>query len=379
MRKYLIAGAVLLAAVAAVVALVPALRYQVQGRLSGEPVVEGQPASYWVYAVREGESTRERAEAAAALGQLGEQAPAETAAALTQALSDPEASVRKSAASALGKVGSAQDAAGPLLTALGDKDADVRAAAAGALGLLRPSDPAVVPALHERAKGEGYLPARLAAFAALGRLGDRATVAVPTLIDALKESDSPLGSPHEFAVVALKAIGPPTLPAVTEALGRPEPRTRIGSLKILAGLGAAARPAVPEVEKRLADEDPLVGLEAVHALWVIERNTERTIGAALKHLRTTETDQRKRGQIRAKAIYILGEVGPDAKAAVPELLAILKDDPESYIRTYTAQALGKMGRDPTIVAALKVAAKDDKDPEVCGAAHEALKKLASSS
>jgi HEAT repeat protein len=375
MRKYLIAGVGLLALVAATVALVPALRYQVQGRLGGEPMVQGQPASYWVYAVREAGTTRERAEAADALGQLGSQAPAEAAAALTRALSDPEPSVRRTAAHALGTVGAAEGAAGPLLTALDDKDGGVRGAAADALGDLRPSDPAVVPALHARAKADGHLPARLAAIAALGRFGDRAAEVVPTLIDTLKEPDSPLGSPHEFAAVALKAIGPATLPAVTEALGRPESRTRIGALKVFAGLGAAARPAVPEVEKRLADKDPLVRLEAVHALWAVERNPDRAVAAALEHLRTAEPIARVRGQTRAKAIYILGEVGPAAKTAVPELLIILRDDPESSIRTHTARALGKMGRDPAVVAALEAAAKGDKDPDVCGAAHEALKNL----
>lgn len=379
MRKYLIVGVVLLMAVAATVALMPSLRYRVQGRLSGEPMVEGQPASYWVYAVREGETTRERAEAAAALGQLGPQVHADTVVSLTHALSDPEPSVRKTAAQSLGKVGAAEDAADPLLKTLDDKDGEVRGAAASALGQLQPSHPAVVPALHARAKSDSYLPARLAVFAALGRFGDRAKEAVPTLIDALKESDSPLGSPHEFAVVALKAIGPVILPAITEAFGRKEPRTRIGALKVFAGLGTAAKPAIPEVVKRLADEDPLVRLEAVNALWAIERNPDQAVPQALEHLRTTETNPQKRGQIRAKAIYILGEVGPDARAAVPELLTILRDDPESSLRTYTAHALGKMGRDPAVVQALTAAAKGDKDPDVCGAAHEALKKLESSS
>ena len=60
---------------------------------------------------------------------------------------------------------------------------------------------------------------------------------------------------------------------------------------------------------------------------------------------------------------------------MPELLIILRDDPESSIRTHTARALGKMGRDPAVVAALEAAAKGDKDPDVCGAAHEALKNL----
>ena len=117
----------------------------------------------------------------------------------------------------------------------------------------------------------------------------------------------------------------------------------------------------------------------MQALWVVERKPDRAVAAALDHLRTTEPNPRSRGQIRAKAIYILGEVGPDARAAVPELLAILRDDPESFIRTHTARALGKMGRDPAIAAALEAAAKGDMDPDVCGAANEALKNLKTSS
>ena len=83
----------------------------------------------------------------------------------------------------------------------------------------------------------------------------------------------------------------------------------------------------------------------------------------------------KRGQIRAKAIYVLGEVGPEAGAVAPDLLAILKDDPQSFIRMYAAMTLGKIGPDPIVLDGLKDAAKNDKDPDVCWAANEALKKM----
>ena len=376
MRKFLAVGAGLLVAVVALIFIfVPSVRYQLSGRVAGDPMAEGQPARYWLFVMREGKTKEERAAAATALGQFGPEAPGEVAPALTGALADSEPSVRKHAALALAKVGPPAEAVSPLLAALADNDGGVRAAAASALGEVKPADAIILKALEKVAAGDKDVSARLAAIAALGRHGDRAADAVPALIEILKENDSNLGSPHEVAVRSLREIGSSHLPALTEALGRKEPRTRIGILKVLAQLGPAARPAVPDVEKRLSDEDPLVRLEAVQCLWAIERKPDRATRSALEHLRTTEANPRKRGQIRAKAIYVLGELGPDARTAVPDLLAILKDDPESVIRTYAAQALGKMGPESEIVEALKTAAKNDKDPDVCWAANEALKKL----
>ncbi|MDB5313077.1 MAG: lyase domain protein repeat-containing protein [Gemmataceae bacterium] len=368
MRKVLGVGGGLLVAAVALGFLVPAVRYKLSGRLAGEPVVEGQPVGYWLYVIGEGGTKEERAGAARALGHLGRGAPPGVAPALARALADPGPEVRRNAALALGQVGAE---AAPLLAALADPDGEVRAAAASSLGELRPADPAAIPGLQKAAAGDPDVLARLAAIAALGRYGDQA--AVPVLVDVLKENDTNLGSPHEFAVAALKEVGPQSLPAVTRALGRAEPRARIGALKVLTRFGAAARPAIPEVEGRLADEDPLVRLEAVQCLWAIERSPGRATRAALAHLRAPEANPRKRLQTRAKALYILGEVGPEAKPAVPDLLTILKDDPESAIRMYSAQALGKMGPDPAIREALTAAAKNDKDPDVCRAANEALK------
>jgi HEAT repeat protein len=118
-----------------------------------------------------------------------------------------------------------------------------------------------------------------------------------------------------------------------------------------------------------------VAVEAIHCLWAIERQPDRAVEAARHRLRTVVEGSRQQQIVtRAKAIYILGEIGPEAKAAEPDLLILLKDDPESTIRMYTAQALGKIGRDTKIREALK-AATVDRDPDVCQAANEALKRL----
>jgi HEAT repeat protein len=377
MRKLLGVSLLLLAAVAVALALLPSVRHQLAGRVAGDPVADGEPLRYWVYLVRAGETKEERAAAARALGEFGPEAPAGAAAALADALGDPEPLVRRDAATALGRLGPAADATPRLLAALGDPDQDVRAAAAGALGETRPDDPAALTALL-KATGDSDTVVRVAAIMAVGRYGDRAHAAVPALIDVLRQGDTNRGSPHEAAVLALKAVGPASLPALSEALGRADARTRLGALKALELFGPAAGSAARDVERRLADEDPLVALEAVQCLWAIERKPDRAVPAARAYLATKEANPRRRGQIRAKAIYVLGEVGPAARSAAGDLLAILKEEPETHLRVHAARALGKMGPDPEIVQGLQAAARADRDPEVCQVANEALKKLGES-
>ncbi len=47
--------------------------------------------------------------------------------------------------------------------------------------------------------------------------------------------------------------------------------------------------------------------------------------------------------IRAEAAKVLGNIGTQSAAAVPELLRLLKDDSDTQVRTEAARALGKIG------------------------------------
>jgi HEAT repeat protein len=105
-------------------------------------------------------SARVRAEAAEALGYRGAIRKADVVEAvspLIQALkSDRDANVRKSAATALGKIAPDDNAAvKPLAEALKDKSVGVRIAAANALGLLGSDAKEAVPALREVQKEIG--------------------------------------------------------------------------------------------------------------------------------------------------------------------------------------------------------------------------------
>lgn len=147
---------------------------------------------------------------------------------------------------------------------------------------------------------------RSAAAWALSQAGPKGASAVPALDKALTDS-----SPHvrELAAVALKAMGPaaaPALPELVRALNDPQEYVRVPAADALGAMGPAARAAVRPLAERLLVKD-----EEVMVL--------RSVAAAL------------------------GDIGPDAKGALPELEQTLKNLRVSY----TAEAaILKIGGKP---------------------------------
>src|SRR5712691_7379874 len=121
-------------------------------------------------------------------------------------LSDPQESVRRSAAFALGKTG--QEAAftvPQLLAALKDKEASVRAAAAYALGEIGPAGwREVVPALATSLSNDRQPEVRRSAAFALGCYKAQAASARGTLRAALRDADA---SVRRNAAWALGQLG----------------------------------------------------------------------------------------------------------------------------------------------------------------------------
>ncbi|EKQ68458.1 HEAT repeat-containing protein [Leptolyngbyaceae cyanobacterium JSC-12] len=91
---------------------------------------------------------------------------------LLQALQHPDSEVRRSAAAALGKVGSGLAIPG-LLEALQDQDSEVRRSAAAALGNL--GSEAAIPGLLQALQDQNWS-VRESAAAALGKVGSAATI-----------------------------------------------------------------------------------------------------------------------------------------------------------------------------------------------------------
>lgn len=364
------------AVIAAVVAwAVPDIRLRATGWAAGDPIAEGEPARYWAYLARTG-GTEDKTKAMRLLGDLKGAAPPGTADVLAAGLSDPDKAVRRTAAYALSAVPGGAEHADRLVAATGDGEIEVRAAAIIALGNLRAGGADAVKTLTRMATDDPSGSNRVAALTCLARYGPLAEPAIPVMIAALPQPDGPAGSPQQSAVAGLVGIGPPAVPPLIAGLDHPTPTGRQGAIKALTRLGPVAAPALPELRRRAGPDepDPVTRLLAAKALATIEGRPAGALAAARVALTAPNPDRSAREELQLTAIGVLGDLGPDARDALPDVLAVLATDTNYNIRRYAALAAVKIDRGDAVRAALTKATKDDQ-PEVCHAARLALQTL----
>jgi HEAT repeat protein len=162
-----------------------------------------------------------------------------------------------------------------------------RAAAARAVGQFAPEAVDAVPPLVVLL-GDREMAVREAAAEALAGFGPAAAPAVPVLASLLHAPSPRL---RGLAALALREIGPasaPALPALIDALKERDLIVRYQVGLTIAALGSAAKPAVPALMTAM-DEDP-----------------DEWVSIARRDMR------------RAMALA-LGEIGPDAREALPLL------------------------------------------------------------
>jgi HEAT repeat protein len=221
-----------------------------------------------------------------------------------------------------------------LAKALGDKNPALRRTALHALGKLGANIGPVLPAVQRLLKDPAL---QFEAAHLLARLGPAAAPAVPDLIEAAPRSP--------VAIQALGQIGPEAreaIPVLVQQLGNPHLSQK--AMEALARIGPDAIPAlVAAVEARKPPQ------AAVLAAQTLGRLGPKAVGPLLRVLQT--------GQ-RFEAAFGLGELGPQARAAVSPLVTALKEgDPGT--RRGAAWALGQIGvSTPEVVAALTGALTD---------------------
>ncbi len=317
-----------------------------------------------------------RAEVAEDLGQLGPLARAGVPA-LRRSLDDPDFHVRLAAAAALARIDPQhRQAREPLLAALRDGDADCRKAAAMSLADLGPWSAPAVPALltvlhdtdadaraaagfalgrivpeaqdHEaraaevaaalggvlrRDKDKGV---RFWVVHALLRFGPEARPAKGALADALRVDGPVIADP---AADALVRLGRPGMPALVDALKDPECRARARIAEYMGEMGPAAGVALPALRAALRDEDPGLRLAASAALLQVDRGgSVRDAVPVLGQLLRPESQC----PARQRVFHVLEELGPDARAAVPDLALVLRDE-KRYFRELALRALARIG------------------------------------
>ena len=264
------------------------------------------------------------------LGWIGPDA-AEAAPALIRTLADADDNVRRKAAYSLGRVASPSqpgEAIPVLMKAFEDKNDDVRQAAADAVANF--GGKAVRPLIGVV---ESSTPvARLAAIAALGKIGGDAKDAIPVLKAFLLGSE---GHPNLVAD-ALGKIGKASIPVLLEGVDSGKTTLREHCISALGHIGADAASALVDL---LGHKSVEVRRAAAGTL------TPLRIGDKMVVLGLAYASHDPDTQVRHHAFQALQALGISAKLAAPKLNDLLVDaDPN--LRQQAFNLLRSIGEDP---------------------------------
>lgn len=203
-------------------------------------------------------------------------------------------------------------------------DHETRVEAIDRLGLAGSTQPKVVEALTSQLDDPDAM-VRAHAAVSLGRLGVKDEHAVDKLIEVATDPD---GRVRRVALRALTRIGPPPeqfLPLLGKKLRDADPSVRVHALNALANIGKPAVPLLIEALQR--DKD---------AFW---------------------------------ACLVLAEIGPDAQAAVPELLRLV-DHENPEVRREALLALAEIGEgSPETISKIAGLLEDPTPGVALGAAY----------
>ena len=110
---------------------------------------------------------------------------------------------------------------------------------------------------------------------------------------------------------------------------------RESAATILGSLGAQARPAIPSLRAALNDPTPHVRLQAAYALWQIDHSLAGEMVPILMELHTNQYN------FKWYTCLYFGEIGADAKAAIPLVRGALNDS-NPNTRANARRALEKL-------------------------------------
>jgi HEAT repeat protein len=205
---------------------------------------------------------------------------------------------------------------------------------ARALGEIGAASAPAVPELIHALKGAKTHRDRAILAQALSQIGPAAKPAIPVMIEAMDSSSETAGSPTMPGPIAT-AVGSfdeAAVPLLLKALESEKRNLRIASAKALVAMGPRARGAIPALLEKLGDSSP----ETVDV-----RRALGKIGAdALPFLRRIAVTPEEPALKRIGAMAAIGEMGPAAAAAVPDLITLLRH-PE--LQMSAAEALGRIG------------------------------------
>lgn len=176
---------------------------------------------------------------------------------------------------------------------------------------------------------------RFAAVQVLNELGPMASAAVSALIDALNDNEL---SVREQASWTLGKIGKAAVPALIQALRDKHPHVRGYAARALGVMRSEANEAIPTLIESLKEEEDGKAVADLHlTLTWLGKSVLQPSMALL-------SDPNARTRCRGASVLgsLANNIGADASAAVPLLIARLKDR-DQRVQAVAASALGHFG------------------------------------
>ncbi len=210
-----------------------------------------------------------------------------------------------------------------------------------AIGLLRHPSPTVRQAV---AWG----------IAAISGQSAATTNAIPTLTQCLGD---PEGMVRFYTVIALAQMGPDAsnaVPALTKILetGLSPPTSSLFYLQAIAAfalgkIGPAASSALPDLRAAARIAFPYLQGQAAVAIWRIDADVDMALPILLQEMPGIDEDS------KSDWIIALGEMGPRAKQALPQLTNELANARYEWVRKLAAKAINSIGTEAATEGGVK--------------------------
>jgi HEAT repeat protein len=203
----------------------------------------------------------------------------------------------------------------------------------------------------------------------------------------LKNADPKARQEAVFALGVIGAEAEEAVPEVCKLLKDPEPRVRCDAALALLKMYPASRKTAPDLAEVLEDEMPLARINAAIALNRLALEARPAVPALVKALGDKRNDLWIPGfqiTIREALLQALGRATAGSTDGVEALSKGLKDDslpqempPETRLncRAAAARALGEVGPEAREAVPLLKAAAKESEPKLRDAAQAALTKI----
>lgn len=250
-------------------------------------------------------------------------------------LKSDKVDVRRAAARALAEINPPREMVEPvLIKAIHDSDQSVIGNAIDALASLGTK---IVPRISNNALKNKEL--RLYAVRVLAKIGPDAKEAAPALAETLADAEGDYRREAQFVLGLFGPAAAPAVPELIKSLASDDDHIRNSAIYALGKIGPAAKDASAELRALLADDEEFVRFAATWALVRIDPKDTKLVAAAVPALIKGLSDERP--VVRAESAATLGELGPAAKSALPELKKAA-GDAEQPVSDAAKQAIEKI-------------------------------------